>query len=205
MTNPDQRFLVPEKINPIEQIDSINSPELRKLLLTHIKKKFRGNRLLIQQAEDIIQTALLKATANISTQQDKQNLIGWLITIVNYTAIDAIRASRPHQRIVDVNQENNLDTIPHPPKNFDQGLIAKDLLEKANRELLNKITHDPHGVKKTYLLYTIKLYQLKKLKGMSYEEIAEDEKININTVKARISEYEKRLKEALNQLMTRSS
>jgi hypothetical protein len=57
MTNPDQRFLVPEKINPIEQIDSINSPELRKLLLIHMRKLI--NNMIIAGSSCFFKRALL--------------------------------------------------------------------------------------------------------------------------------------------------
>ncbi|MEM6392159.1 MAG: sigma-70 family RNA polymerase sigma factor [Planctomycetota bacterium] len=68
-----------------------------------------------QEAEDAVQTAVLKAYQRISTLKEPKAIVAWLKMIVRNTALDAVRARRPDHATSDPSDFGGLSAPQETP------------------------------------------------------------------------------------------
>jgi RNA polymerase sigma-70 factor (ECF subfamily) len=153
-----------------KQFDALCTPH-RQALLRYSRCLTRDR----ETAEDVVQTALLRAWSNIHTLADRNAARSWLITI---TRREMARAyERKRLATVDIGMLSSDDEMSISCQGYcgDQDLgRAVNSLRKRDRELLLQIIH-----------------------GYSIEEIAEQEGCRPVNISVRLFRARKRLREIL--------
>ena len=136
----------------------------------------------MEDAEDLTQETTLKALTNIDKYYDNVNFKGWVFTIMHNIFVNNYRRAVRSQTVVD--QTENLYHLNLPQ---DSGFDTPDgaYAYEEITEVLNNF-HDEYRVPFTM-----------HVSGYKYEEIAEDLKLPLGTVKSRIFFARKRLQEIL--------
>jgi RNA polymerase sigma factor, sigma-70 family len=136
----------------------------------------------MEDAEDLTQETTLKALTNIDKYYDNVNFKGWVFTIMHNIFVNNYRRAVRSQTVVD--QTENLYHLNLPQ---DSGFDTPDgaYAYEEITEVLNSF-HDEYRVPFTM-----------HVSGYKYEEIAEDLKLPLGTVKSRIFFARKRLQEIL--------
>jgi RNA polymerase sigma-70 factor (ECF subfamily) len=124
-------------------------------------------------AQEVTQDVFLKIYRNLKNFQFKSSFKTWAYRITVNTAINKYRTvSKEKKRMV-----NYDDTIEAGNTIADTGtsFIEREDAEKAVASLLNALNPDQRAC-----------IILKEIEGLSYKEISETLKININTVRSRL-------------------
>lgn len=130
-------------------------------------------------AEEVTQEVFLTVYRKLKTFRFQSAFKTWVYRITVNTAINySKRRSQNRARTVGYDEQLNLAGVPGDV----EGKIEKEHNEKIIDELLSALNPD----QKTCVI-------LRNIEGLSYQEIAETLKININTVRSRL----KRARETL--------
>jgi len=133
-------------------------------------------------AQEVTQDIFMKIYDNLKYFEFRSNLKTWVYRITVNTAINAYRRNlREKNRRQDF--DSVIETEGHSPELI-QAAERSDA-EKQITSLLNMLTPEHKAV-----------IILREIEGLSYEDIAQSLKININTVRSRL----KRAREALLEL-----
>lgn len=138
-----------------------------------------------EDAKDVSQEVFLKIYKNMGKAIGKGNFKSWICTVTNNACIDVLRSRKKTISLdAPVNNDENFkldlpDTAPLP----EEILInteTKNIIEKS----ISKLPLDYKSI-----------IILREINNLSYEEISGILKINIGTVKSRISRSRQKLKE----------
>lgn len=121
------------------------------------------------EADDVVQDALVAAWKDIASVQDGAGVQAWLMRIVGNRAVDLGRRRKNHDNIDD--QVDPADTTPTP----EQAALAGS----AHRALNQALARLPEEQRKCWVL--------KEMGGQSYEEIAEALGISATSVRGRLA------------------
>lgn len=121
------------------------------------------------EADDVVQDALITAWKDIGTLQDGTAVKAWLMRIVGHRAVDAGRRRKSHGNVDD--QPETADKAPTP----DQAAVAGS----ARQALSSALARLPEEQRRCWVL--------KEYGGQSYEEIAETLGISAASVRGRLA------------------
>ncbi|WP_449374515.1 RNA polymerase sigma factor [Arthrobacter psychrolactophilus] len=121
------------------------------------------------EADDVVQEALVTAWKDIGTLQDGAAVKAWLMRIVGRRAIDAGRRRKSHDNLDD--QADPADRKPTP----EQAAVASS----ARMALNNALARLPEEQRRCWVL--------KEFGGQSYDEIAEALGISAASVRGRLA------------------
>jgi RNA polymerase sigma factor (sigma-70 family) len=150
-------------------------------------KLFRYAKRLLQnheEAEDLIQDAMLKLWVNREELSKKSSVEAFAMAVTKNLCIDRFR-SKQYQTSNTGIDASELDMSDHgisPLKRTEQ-LEAVELVKLSMEKL-------PINLKR--------LIELRDMEGLSYQEIAEIMDMNINTLKVNLSRARKKVRELLN-------
>lgn len=139
-------------------------------------------------AEDLTQDSFLKVYKKRHLYNGSSSLYTWTYQIARNTVLDALRRDKIQRRIF---WWNETDTEPDDFKATESGDEALDRREQQQllRRAMSRLSE------KDRLIIT-----MRDLEGMSYDEIAEVEKLAVGTVKSRLFTARQRLKDELIKL-----
>jgi RNA polymerase sigma-70 factor (ECF subfamily) len=149
-------------------------------VLTHLPALRAYARSLTKQyddADDLVQTTLVKAIGNISKYQTGTNLRAWLFTIMRNTFLTDVRKRAREQPGL----SDCASTLSVTPPTHDEHI--------AGQRLLNSIAKLPRHYREILLLVVVL--------GESYEEAARICGCAIGTVKSRVNRARNLLKDDL--------
>lgn len=142
------------------------------------------------EAEDVLQDAYVKAYSQLGSLQDPESFPSWLSMIVANTAKSALRKVRPvlFTDITPLSDEGEEEPLPEAEEVRSAFCPEENMLEKDRKvlvgELLGSLTEEQR--------ICVMMFYLEELK---VKEIADSLEINENTVKSRLFQARKALKE----------
>ena len=136
----------------------------------------------MSEAEDLTQETTLKALTNIDKYYDNVNFKGWVFTIMHNIFVNNYRRTVRNQTVVD--QTENLYHLNLPQ---DSGFETPEG-SYAYAEITKVLNSFQDEYRVPFTMH---------VSGYKYEEIAEDLKLPLGTVKSRIFFARKRLQEIL--------
>ncbi|MHA7303710.1 RNA polymerase sigma factor [Arthrobacter sp. TMN-49] len=122
-----------------------------------------------EEADDVVQDALITAWKDIGSLHDGTAVKAWLMRIVGHRAVDAGRRRRSHGNVDE--QPEVIDKAPTP----DQAAVAGS----ARQALNNALARLPEEQRRCWVL--------KEFGGKTYEEIAEALNISTASVRGRLA------------------
>ena len=137
-----------------------------------------------QAAEDIAQDALVKAFNALKDLEDPQRFAGWLLTIVQHTALDFVRARR---------EGMSLETLKEQGFEAPRDTRGLQLEKMEEREEDLKVLEAMGELRDDYREILI----LKHVEGLSYREIAERLEMTVSAVGEKLSRVRGLLKRRL--------
>ncbi|MFQ4149504.1 RNA polymerase sigma factor [Arthrobacter sp. LAPM80] len=123
----------------------------------------------LDEADDVVQDALITAWKDIGTLNDGAAVKAWLMRIVAHRAVDAGRRRKTHENVAD--QPEPADRKPTPEEAAVVG-SARRALDKA----LGRLPEEQR-----------RCWVLKEFGGQSYEDIAETLGISVTSVRGRLA------------------
>lgn len=126
----------------------------------------------LQDAEDLLQDATMKALQNRTHLNDKSKFQSWFSTVLYHLFVNQYKRKKRRLELLQCNGA-------HTSFFFNKSKAYNKGLENLQYADLNKITNSIGGKS----LLTFRLY----LQGYSYNEIAQQKNISIGTVKSRIN------------------
>ncbi|MEG1556761.1 MAG: sigma-70 family RNA polymerase sigma factor [Bacteroidales bacterium] len=140
-----------------------------------------------EDANDLLQDTYLKVMQNSEYYREESNLKAWVYTIMKNTFINNYRRKQRSKIVVEQSEDlyhlNNF--VSTPSDAADMNFYVK--------EINNKILEKKEDQRKPFEMY---------LDGFKYQEIADEMKISIGTVKSRIFFTRKKLMEDLKDYVT---
>ncbi len=161
--------------------DIINKNRQR---IRQIIKKFTGT-----QNEDLEQEVYIKTFLHLDKYKEQNKFSKWISTIAANICRDYLKSSYFRHQNNSVNDEYTLDSIKSA-QNPEKEYTSKE----RQKIILKEINALPKKMKEVIILYEFEDY--------SYEKISEKLKIPQGTVKSRINNARKILKEKLHFLLT---
>jgi len=137
-----------------------------------------------QAAEDIAQDALIKAFNQLHTLEDPNRFAGWLMTIVQHTALDYVRARREG-----VSLETMKDQGYEAPRDTRGLQIEKIEAQEDDLRVLDALK----GLRADYR----EIIELKHIEGLSYKEISDKLGMSVSAVGEKLSRVRGILKRAI--------
>lgn len=161
-----------------------------KTALPHLNAVYRAAVALcgrVQDADDLVQTTLLKAFERFESFEVGTNCKAWLLQILRNTWIDRLRRQKLTGLVLPI--EENM--IAEPPRNSETVWSnAQDILENfSDEQVIKALSQLPENLRLT--LFLIDVEQL------SQEEVAEITDVAVGTVKSRTSRARAGVKEKL--------
>lgn len=156
------------------------------LILPRKDKMFRfALRMLqnVEDAEDVVQEALIKIWTNRERLESITNLEAWCIQLVKHQAIDRLRTLK--RRVEDLDSHYQIKDHEMTPE---QKTSGNNLME-----ILNNLMESLPEKQKLVI-------QLRDIEGMAYQEIAEILDIPLNQVKINLFRARNILKQKIEQL-----
>lgn len=145
------------------------------------------------EADEITQITLMKLIRNGADNYDlNKGASPWLKTIVHNTYIDIIRANE-RKRAVSLDREINKDSESTTFKDWLDNSPDNKYLQKTIREEI--MTGAYQTLSSTYK----QIIELAHLRGMKYQEIADELKIPLGTVKSRLNSAVKKLRDLIGE------
>jgi len=139
------------------------------------------------EAEDVVQTAYLKAFENF-LRFDETNVGGWILTIVRNSAFNLLKKRKLHSNLVSFDEAAHSDNSNKTTQLNDYHLTPDELL------CLNSIDNNIlESINKLSPEYREILF-LREIEELSYKEIAEVTNIATGTVMSRLSRARKSLR-----------
>lgn len=151
--------------------------------IKQIIKNFTG-----EYNEDLEQEVYIKTYKNLAKYTEQNKFSKWVCTIAANLCRDYLKSSKFKASQNSTSDENILNNIPqksHPEIEYNQ--------KERQQIILREINALPKKMKEVIILYEFEDY--------SYEKIAQKLKVPQGTVKSRINNARKILKEKLNFLM----
>ncbi|NOY51456.1 MAG: RNA polymerase sigma factor [Chlorobi bacterium] len=133
------------------------------------------------EAEDILQTGMLRIFKHIGSYSGKGSFEGWMKRIVVNVAIDNFRKNNKHYYYYDIDELNG---EPYLVSDIPDNLEVKDILKTIHQL--------PHGYRMVFNLFAIE--------GYSHKEIALRMGISENTSKTQLLKARKSLRKKLMRL-----
>lgn len=134
-----------------------------------------------QPAQDLLQEAYLKVWANASEYRpDKGRVLSWLLGIVRYRALDALRAGKRHGKAMDSHLQSEQQLNPQA------GLVMPDENSEGLAHCLQTLAASQRESIVQAFVY-----------GWTYDELAARTAKPIGTIKSQIRRGLARLKECL--------
>lgn len=172
-----------ETSNKETWLKELNSKKIRDLVLRYIF----GQKMRIshEEAEDIAQNTILKATKAIQKgkfNQSLSKLTTWLLVIAKNTALDLLRRKKFTDLMTPLSDA-------YPVASEEPTAIENLTMAEKDKGLtlhLGELTPERREI--------IKLLN----QGLTLKQIAEQTKINLNTVKSRLRYAQKHLRELMN-------
>ncbi|MBV8416077.1 MAG: sigma-70 family RNA polymerase sigma factor [Verrucomicrobia bacterium] len=126
-----------------------------------------------EDAEDMVQESYLRAFRFFASFREGTNCRAWLLRIVRNTCYNALKARRPREKEVPLDEESDWiqDPAPLPP-----AILGKKATVVAVREAIEVL---PVEFRETLVL--------RELEGLSYKEIAEVGGVPLGTVMSRLA------------------
>lgn len=152
--------------------------------IKQIIKKFTG-----EYNEDLEQEVYIKTYKNLKNYSEQNKFSQWICAITANLCRDYLRSSKFKIKNQTTNDEEILNNISHK-RTPEHQYTSKE----RQKIILKEINSLPKKLKETIILY--------EFEDCSYEKIAEKLKIPQGTVKSRINNAKKILKEKLNFLMS---
>lgn len=137
-----------------------------------------------QAAEDIAQEALVKAFNALKDLEDPQRFAGWLLTIVQHTALDFVRARR---------EGMSLETLQEQGFEAPRDTRGLQLEKMEEREEDLKVLEAMGELREDYR----EILVLKHVEGLSYREIAARLDMTVSAVGEKLSRVRGLLKRRL--------
>jgi RNA polymerase sigma-70 factor (ECF subfamily) len=156
-------------------------PEFAGLLEEHLPRMRRYALALTRnpdRADDLVQTALVRAIAKQHLFQPGTNLRAWLFTLIHHQHVNEVRQSAKQGMSVNIED------------------VSKDLVAVANPSAARQLKELDEAIAKLPVEQR-QVLLLVGLEGMAYEEVAAILMVPIGTVRSRLS----RGRSALRQLM----
>ncbi len=174
-----------------------NKEALRELLEREskvLRAYYRGQNLPPNDVQDLTQNVLIKIAKNIHNLKEAQTYPKWAKTIARNELYDYLRTKKKnkfeymtHPDLIDVSKD-----IPDLADNPLDKILGIELKNKVK----NSIQYLPDEYKKAIIMRDIA--------GLSYSKIAEISKLNIGTVKSRISRAREKLKKIVEPYLENS-
>jgi len=165
-----------------------SDPEAYNELIERFQNAVRSRALSVvkdyQAAEDIAQDALIKAIGQLHTLEDPNRFAGWLMTIVQHTALDYVRAQRDG-----VSLETMKDQGYEAPRDTRGLQIEKIEVQEDNLRVLEALK----GLRADYR----EIIELKHIEGLSYREISGKLGMSVSAVGEKLSRVRGILKRAI--------
>lgn len=155
----------------------MNGTTFLSLARPHFDALFRFARRLTRShadAEDLAQTALLKAFEYRETLRDEGRIKPWLLRTARNLHLNRIRDERPHLVLLDGSRPGE-GTAAEPQGNLEEELHERALPDELALALAS-LPEDQSSA-----------LWLREVEGLSYEEIAEVQQCPIGTVRSRLA------------------
>lgn len=181
----------------LEQIESISSESARfEQLMTSTRRKAYSHALMLtrnpSEAEDLLQETVVKAWKGYGTYMPDRPFLNWILRIMQRAYLDGRRRENPIRRAESLNslispsdgdvQELPIpDTQPTPDNVFLRAQVA-DLVHQALEEVPDVYREAIVGCD---------------LEGLTYQEVADQQKTTVGTVRSRIHRGRKLLRQIL--------
>ncbi|MBA3502439.1 MAG: sigma-70 family RNA polymerase sigma factor [Myxococcota bacterium] len=130
-------------------------------------------------ADDLVQETFVRALQGLADYDDRGNLCGWLVAILNHLHLDRCRKAARAPRLEDIDAHELAIAEPSEPPLWTTMPIER--------------VHDTLAVMPPALRTTFELYA----RGLSYDEIARELRIPKNTVGTRLIRTRRRIKRLL--------
>lgn len=137
--------------------------------IPYLRRYARALTRNVADADDLVQTVLLRACSNINRFEEGTNLRAWLLTIVHNCFIDDTRRTK-RAREGNLSAETRLSGLYTPPNQIANIQLSE--LEQAMSEL-------PDDQRVTLILVA--------LEDLSYEEAAKITNVPVGTIRSRLS------------------
>ncbi len=128
-----------------------------------------------QQAEDLVQNAMLKAYRSWHQYQMGTNVRAWLMTILRNCFINEYRKASRAGVHIDVDEIERITVLDDDEKSDPENLFFDQIVDD---EILRAIDELPHDFRETLVLSD--------MESLSYAEIAEVTSVPVGTVKSRL-------------------
>ncbi|MDD3594310.1 MAG: sigma-70 family RNA polymerase sigma factor [Candidatus Gastranaerophilales bacterium] len=191
MTDYKDKSLI-ELVKLAQQNDKKALEELIRQEQSSIYKYFNAQKTKADDLPDLTQEVFLKMTKSIKSLKNPLLFKSWLNRIVNNVFLDFLRKKQRQSKFHSVFLPESIGALQEVP-DTDKTPIEFSLAEELKGKIEIAIQDLPVKLKDMLIL--------RELKGLSYEKIASKEKININTVKSRLSRARSKLKEDLNNYL----
>ena len=135
----------------------------------------------MEEADDMVQTACVKALSRLDQFRPGTRLDSWMVRIIQTTGLDHVRSAAVQRTVAD-------------PDALDQA-VTQDPIEERTiaRVALEKVRQAMGGLPEDQLI----LLGLVVVDGLSYKQAAESLGIPIGTVMSRLSRARRRLADAI--------
>lgn len=140
--------------------------------------------------EDLEQEVYIKTWKNLSRHKEKTGFWSWINTITINTCKDHLRSTRKHQIIAD-SEEEILENIADKALNPEKLTV----MNERHKLILNGINKLNPKYKEVLMFHDIE--------ELTYEEISRKLKCPVGTVKSRLFNARKALKEELSSLLSK--
>ena len=165
-----------------EQDDVLASDRLMERYGAHMRLVARRFTRSAEDAEDVVQDALVKVIEKGHTYTGKGKPMAWIQRVVRNEAFERSRRARVRRAV-------SLDALGSDSHEERAGLDDR----YENKELRDAVRNAIMGLQPPYLS-ALRLFHLE---GLSYEESAEASNIALGTFKVRLHRARKQLREAL--------
>src|SRR5690348_5702068 len=145
-----------------------------------------------EDAEDVVQDALLKAYENLQSFQEQSKFYTWLVRIAVNEALMRLRRRRP-ERMVSLDEEVKTDEDSMPREVADWSPNPEQLYTQS--ELRDILTKTIQGLPSSFRT----VFVLRDVEGLSTEETAEALDLSIPAVKSRLLRARLQLRERLSR------
>lgn len=198
----DKKKIVAELVERFKQGDNDAYNELYtmyhdQMLRIAIRHTQAGGRTNMQDAEDVVQDAMIKAYQNIQSLDNASMFENWLTRIVTNRAKDYMMSAAKRKNINFTDKYNEEDDIEYDPED-EKGTYQPDVImeEKTREDILGEIFND---LSEEQRIVTIMHFY----DDMTLQEIADELGIEMSTVQGRFQTAKKNIKASVSAIQKR--
>lgn len=144
-----------------------------------------------QDAEDLVQEALMKIWQIKGSIDKEQNIISYVFTTIKNKFIDSKRSGNAHLGVININDNDNFSDIDYHHK--DENTNIERIIE------LNELTNIINTIINTLSMNMRLVVQLRDIEGYSTKDTADILDMNIVNVKVNLSRARKQIRNILTQ------